>query len=211
MNNNSSEIREISTYQTRAESIQPEASEESNMKLWHIFVLYIVSGVIENAYINQKIKESKSVLAEIFNQPISESLFGQSKTYRGIAAIPAFNFLLSTLLCRPFFGWTWNETASIGYIGRIMWSLGELPNSLMKRVLQIPPGTCGSSLQWLIDHADSSCGLIAYLCLAHGWNLTQTLPFLPFSIGAHACVAMAKQFSSSSSSTSASHVSLKPV
>jgi hypothetical protein len=163
---------------------------------WQIFVLFILSGIIENAYVNRAVAQSE--VLSFLNHPISTSLFGSTKTYRGFVLYPLMNMILAIALCRPAFNWSWVSVISIGLIGRFFWSLGELPNSYAKRCMNIKSGQESlSTLQWIFDHSDSSLALILFLRSSLNWPIAQLIPFMPLAVGCHAAVAAFKSTSSS--------------
>lgn len=107
-------------------------------------------------------------------------LFGDNKTVRGALVMPIVSALASVLQSRaptqvierlsvaPFqidHPAIWGLLLGVGYIG------GELPNSFIKRQLDIAPGAPGKSwnsgLFWLADQWDSVIGI--FLVLSFIW------------------------------------------
>jgi hypothetical protein len=107
-------------------------------------------------------------------------LFGDNKTVRGALIMPTFSALASVLQSRaptqiierlsvtPFqinHPAIWGLLLGVGYIG------GELPNSFIKRQLDIAPGAPAKSwnsvLFWLADQWDSVIGI--FLVLGFIW------------------------------------------
>jgi len=103
-------------------------------------------------------------------QPLSQKLFGQNKTWRGLWTMPvltvigveavtevaaSFNYL------PEFWPVTFVERMHLGIALGLAYVLFELPNSWMKRRLGIPPGQKAQKNAWLftmIDQADSALG-----------------------------------------------------
>jgi len=63
-----------------------------------------------------------------------------------------------------------SEPAAWGLLLGIGYSIGELPNSFLKRQLDIAPGTLASGARgvffWLVDQLDSVAGVVCALSLA---------------------------------------------
>lgn len=110
-------------------------------------------------------------------------LFGDHKTYRGIIAM----VLLSTLFCyllhflvQHYAFWQQYNLLQFeryppwfyGLIYGLAYTLSELPNSFIKRRLDISPGSRGSSINVIIDQSDSTIGCLLAI-----------YPFASFSIG----------------------------
>ena len=92
-------------------------------------------------------------------KPISITLFGAGKTYRGFIVMPLICGLSSllfrtTILHEPNYSWSF----SIGLILGVAYLVGELPNSFIKRKLGIQSGQQHPSykfIQNIIDKSDS--------------------------------------------------------
>ena len=106
-------------------------------------------------------------------------LFGDNKTLRGfVVMVPAAAaaFVLLAAIARPFDGaGLWPLTlwgyALLGAWAGFGFMAGELPNSFIKRQLDIEPGhAAGSSLaaaiHFAIDRIDSGIGMLAAIALA---------------------------------------------
>jgi hypothetical protein len=108
-------------------------------------------------------------------------LFGANKTWRGalvmIGGTAAFSALLAQLNAAvlhwpvavdyaALHPWAWGTLLGTGYI------LGELPNSFIKRQLDIAPGAMGQGLRgrffWVVDQLDSLVGI--FLCVLPVWQ-----------------------------------------
>jgi CDP-2,3-bis-(O-geranylgeranyl)-sn-glycerol synthase len=106
-------------------------------------------------------------------------LFGANKTLRGfIVMIPAtaasFALLAKALgcpLCAGLWPMTPAEYARLGAWAAFGFMVGELPNSFVKRQLDIGPGDAAQGhgprrLQFAIDRADSGIGMLTAVTLA---------------------------------------------
>lgn len=109
----------------------------------------------------------KKNLLFFLNKPISMHLFGKNKTYRGFIAMPVLTYI--GLLCSqwiPFFkvqNLTHVQLLNLGLWLGLFYALFELPNSWMKRRLNIEPGKTPDKNKLLfifIDQADSVAGCL---------------------------------------------------
>lgn len=106
-------------------------------------------------------------------------LWGANKTWRGVVVMAGATALASVVLRQALgtdllaaHGLTfqaqhplaWGSLLGLGYVA------GELPNSLLKRQLDIAPGAAArgrwAPLFWVLDQCDSLAGLLAASCLA---------------------------------------------
>jgi CDP-diglyceride synthetase len=109
-------------------------------------------------------------------------LLGDNKTWKGLAGMVALTALWSGLvdLAIEHLGGAWPRApfapAVLGALLGLAYALAELPNSYLKRRLDIAPGTNGSG--WLgrafivVDQTDSvlGCLLVALLLTPLGWT-----------------------------------------
>ncbi len=126
----------------------------------------------------------KHDLLSCLKTPINEIAFGKNKTWRGLLVVSTLNALFyvslsqwlgkTPLLTQAFIGATLGAT----YI------IFELPNSFLKRRLNIAPGSHSEThraLHMVLDRCDSTLGVsLVYVCLM---NLTFTQWFIFFFIG----------------------------
>ena len=109
-------------------------------------------------------------------RPISVKLFGSNKTYRGFIVVGCFTALFVQLY--QFTNLTYMHTDSVwdgmnypsivGFFLGIMYGLGELPNSYVKRRLGVPPGKTSQRFKYtfiMIDHLDSNIPCYLYIWL----------------------------------------------
>lgn len=115
----------------------------------------------------------KHPISRRFGQPLDfgrtlrgRRLFGDNKTWRGFlgmlpACAAAFTFWALVLPAPwdlPLLGYTW-----LGAVCGLGFMAGELPNSFVKRQLDIPPGCTPTHplwrrISWLVDRLDSLVG-----------------------------------------------------
>lgn len=120
----------------------------------------------------------KKNMFNFLNYPVHSQMFGKNKTYRGFVVVPllsTFFMLLATQTPStiPF------EHVSIPLLGMLIgfaYVLFELPNSFIKRRLNIPPGKTPKKFSLFfifLDHTDSSIGclLVCKIFLNVSWKL----------------------------------------
>ena len=113
-----------------------------------------------------------------FTQPLDlgrtlrgRRLFGANKTLRGfVVMVPATAVAFALLAAgAPPSAILWDLStpayAALGALAGLGFMLGELPNSFVKRQLDIPPGSSlrgsAAALQFAIDRVDSGLGMLA--------------------------------------------------
>ncbi|MFM6935329.1 MAG: CDP-archaeol synthase [Flavobacteriales bacterium] len=115
-----------------------------------------------------------------FNRPISTKYFGQNKTYRGFLLLPIISAVISLVgsyIAGPFLSSHWMDALLTFGMG-FAYLFAELPNSFVKRKLNIPNGgfsTKYKTLQIIIDRADSMIGIFIYYYFLVCISLTDTL------------------------------------
>lgn len=125
--------------------------------LWHILII-AVPLILSNTLHMVVVKYS---LLEELNIPISIRLFGRNKTYRGFLFLTIVNALIFLAFIRfitvPIEIHYWYG-ALLGFF----YLFFELPNSLLKRLVNIPPGGTHQRFKyffWWLDKSDSTIGL----------------------------------------------------
>ena len=130
--------------------------------LWLALGLFI-AGVIEALL-------WKTSIFQWLNQPIQKDWFGANKKWRGLISLPLamlisvyilhfvevnFSFLpQNTILFSNF------NLIEFGLLVGFIFNLSELPNSFIKRRLNIPPGDESSPVFYFVDHMDSTYGVL---------------------------------------------------
>ena len=132
-----------------------------------VIVPFFVGGLFQTWFL-------KHPISERFSQPIDQGvllwgkpLFGPNKTWRGfVVLIPCVTVLfgLQGLLINRNVEGIWQLTDTqwlvLGFLSVLAYSLGELPNSFIKRRLSIAPGQApssalGSKVALVVDQLDS--------------------------------------------------------
>jgi hypothetical protein len=130
--------------------------------LWLALSLFI-AGVIE-AFL------WKTPPFQALNIPIQTAWFGANKKWRGLISLPlamvASVYLLNLLerlvpvLARQAISFSTLNLIEFSLLVGFIFNLAELPNSFVKRRLDIPPGDENSKLFYFIDHMDSTYGVL---------------------------------------------------
>jgi hypothetical protein len=137
-------------------------AQDSLNILWLGLGLFI-AGVLEALLWQTK-------LFELLNVPIQSQWFGPNKRWRGLISLPltcAFSTFLLQLLESQLFspGMPPIQLSHFNYLEYgllvgFIFNLSELPNSFIKRRLQIPAGDESSKIFYFIDHMDSTYGVL---------------------------------------------------
>ena len=130
--------------------------------LWLALSLFI-AGVIE-AFL------WKTSLFQALNIPIQTTWFGANKKWRGLISLPiamlisvCLLYLIEVLiptLAQQEISFSQFNLIEFGLLVGFIFNLAELPNSFVKRRLDIPPGNENNKLFYLIDHMDSTYGVL---------------------------------------------------
>lgn len=107
---------------------------------------------------------------EWVNVPIQTQWFGANKRWRGLISLPltcvASTFLLQLIepqlfsVIGPHIQLSDFNFIEYGLLVGFVFNLSELPNSFVKRRLQIPPGDENNKFFYVIDHIDSTYGVL---------------------------------------------------
>lgn len=103
--------------------------------------------------------------------PISNTMFGKNKTYRGMIVLPILTGFFTLLLSNGFgpFQSALSDDIIIGLGLGLSYILSELPNSYIKRRFGIANGEQSEKykyLQYFTDKADSILGVLAFYFIA---------------------------------------------
>ena len=130
--------------------------------LWLALSLFI-AGIIE-AFL------WKTSLFQRLNFPIQSEWFGANKKWRGLISLPIAMVIsvcllnlveiLIPTLTRQLISFSNFNLIEFGLLVGFIFNLSELPNSFVKRRLNIPPGDENSLLFYFIDHMDSTYGVL---------------------------------------------------
>jgi hypothetical protein len=112
----------------------------------------------------------KTPVFQYLNFPINNQLFGANKRWRGLVSLPLANLVATYVfyyLDITFFERSKNlihfsdyNCLEYGLLVGLVFNLSELPNSYIKRRLQIPPGDESNPWFYLVDHLDSTYGVL---------------------------------------------------
>jgi CDP-archaeol synthase len=145
---------------------------------------FVLAGLAHSAWLRTAVSRRLAIPLDGGARVRGRRLFGDNKTVRGFAVmIPAaaLSFLLLAALVRrtapdlagglwPF---TLGQMAALGAWAALGFMLGELPNSFVKRQLDIAPGVAPRApaarvVSFLIDRYDSILGMLAAVMLVAG-------------------------------------------
>ena len=136
-------------------------------------------------------------------------ILGDNKTVRGITVMPAITALffwaqaLAYHHCAwarelSFFDYTFTGSAwhpvTAGVVVGLGYAVAELPNSFIKRQLDVPPGAAGRGLgrtiAGIVDQADSAVGCVLAMYLFWRWPLSLGIALILVGTGIHLFVNM---------------------
>lgn len=130
--------------------------------LWLALSLFL-AGVVE-AFL------WKTPPFKMLNIPIQTQWFGANKKWRGLISLPlamvASVYLLKLLetifptLSQQSISFSNFNLIEFGLLVGFIFNLSELPNSFIKRRLDIPPGDETNKFFYFIDHMDSTYGVL---------------------------------------------------
>ena len=112
----------------------------------------------------------KTRLFTLFNVPIQAQWFGGNKRWRGLISLPLLT-AASVCLLQPIEAYLFPRSTPLilfsnfngleyGLLVGFVFNLAELPNSFVKRRLQIPPGDESHLVFFWADHMDSTYGVL---------------------------------------------------
>ena len=112
----------------------------------------------------------KTPYFEYLNRPIHPIWFGANKRWRGLVSLPITHTLSTYLLSIPekylfsseldFVLFSDFNCLVYGLLVGFVFNAAELPNSFIKRRLQISPGDESNQIFYCIDHMDSTFGVL---------------------------------------------------
>ena len=146
---------------------------------WFLLVAFTVAGIAQTAWFATPLSWKVAWPIDGGRHWRGRRLLGANKTTRGfVVMIPATAAVFAAgamLLVDPAASGLWPATpgqyASLGAWAAFGFMAGELPNSFMKRQLDIGPGTAprsslGAACQFIVDRLDSGIGMLLALSLA---------------------------------------------
>ncbi|WP_340203018.1 CDP-archaeol synthase [Ascidiimonas sp. W6] len=123
--------------------------------------------------------------------PIATHTFGKNKTWRGVLFVPLANgffcLLLGIFLQRNLLYFL-----GVGIALGLAYIVAELPNSYMKRSLNIPPGGRHPKYPFLfllIDKADSITGVLLMYYFLADITLSESMYIFILAMGLHLAVS----------------------
>src|SRR5262249_24549784 len=124
----------------------------------------VLAGLTHVAVLRARLLPGLAVPLDRGLQLRGRRLFGDNKTWRGAIVMVAATAGWAAALPAPA------PSAGLGALMGLGYVLGELPNSLVKRQLDVPPGSAARGaagpLFWLVDQVDSLAAILLVLVLA---------------------------------------------
>ncbi|MDJ0589766.1 MAG: CDP-archaeol synthase [Pleurocapsa sp. MO_226.B13] len=129
--------------------------------LWLAIGLFI-AGILEAFF-------WKTSVFRLLNVPIQAQWFGANKKWRGLISLPIAMLisvyllhLIESLVSFPqnIILFSDFNLIEFGLLVGFVFNLSELPNSFIKRRLDIPPGDENNKIFYFIDHMDSTYGVL---------------------------------------------------
>jgi len=108
-------------------------------------------------------------------------IFGDNKTWKGFFGMIALTTLSAWLFWHNTFQYSYLCGAWLGSA----YALSELPNSFIKRRLDIQPGKNGSVVQTFFDQADSVIGYILFMPLIYPLTWAEAAGILVIATATH--------------------------
>ena len=108
-------------------------------------------------------------------------LFGDHKTWKGFVGMIVLTALAAWLVWHRSFELSWLRGALVGFA----YVLAELPNSFVKRRLNLPPGKSGGFVQTFFDQADSIIGCLLFMLPVIPINAALALAYLVLGTATH--------------------------
>ncbi len=112
-----------------------------------------------------------------FNKGLSKNTFGPNKTWRGFILVPLFNILF-LLLFNSILSLNLTNAITIGFFLGLAYVTFELPNSFIKRKLNIKAGETSANSYYifmLVDKMDSAFGVALVYYLLNSITLTEAI------------------------------------
>ena len=147
-----------------------------------LVVAFVLAGFAHSAWLGSRISSKLMIPLDGGVRVRGRRLFGDNKTVRGFvvmipAAAAAFVGLFSVLsLALPSLADALWPLTRLGYLSLGAWAgfgfmAGELPNSFVKRQLDVAPGKppkhrTGAIVSFVVDRLDSILGMLAAISLA---------------------------------------------
>jgi CDP-diglyceride synthetase len=140
-----------------------------------LVVTFTIAGIAHSLWLRTALSRRLLIPLDGGLRVRGRRVFGENKTVRGfVVMIPAV--AAAFVGVRPFFGenlWPMSTAAyaALGAWAGLGFMLGELPNSFVKRQLDIAPGMAPSSAigtiaTFIVDRVDSIVGMLIFVSLA---------------------------------------------
>lgn len=151
----------------------------------------LLAGLGHVAVLRTGVLQSLAVPLDGGRQWRRRPVFGVNKSWRGVLIMVGLTALTTRLQaarsgarCTESRAGPWLTGALVG----LSYALAELPNSFVKRQLDIAPGASTGRVQYLIDQSDSVMGCLLTMALLGRVRRADVVPALVLGTGAHVVV-----------------------
>ena len=144
-----------------------------------LLAAFTLAGVVQTAWFAAPVSRAFALPLDGGLRLRGRRLFGANKTTRGfVVMVPAASAAFAGLVAaigEPALAGLWDltagEAALLGAWAGFGFMVGELPNSFVKRQLDIAPGDAPrdgawTAVQFIVDRLDSGIGMLAAVSLA---------------------------------------------
>lgn len=183
------------------------------LKLYIAALSSIIAGIINSIFCKTKVLNNIKVPMD-FNKNFLDKkrIFGDNKTWKGFLGYIFFNMVLAVI-----FGWIWKiakiehlnffymnyentitYNLIIGFLLGLFYALFELPNSFLKRRLNIKPGETSKGAKKIffiiLDQADSVFGIALVVWMFYPIGLGTYLLYILVGTVTHLVINMLLYF-----------------
>lgn len=151
----------------------------------HIYFLIlpaILGGVLNMVFVKLPILKSWQIPMD-GGKTLKDGkrIFGDNKTWKGFFGMIALTALSALIFWHNAFQYSFFCGACLGFA----YVLFELPNSFIKRRLNIQSGKNGGTVQTFFDQADSVIGCVLFLPLIYPVTLQEAIGILVIGTATH--------------------------
>ena len=151
----------------------------------HIYFLIlpaILGGVLNMVFVKLPILKSWQIPMDGGKTlKDGERIFGDNKTWKGFFGMILLTALSAWIVWNDAFSYSFLCGAWLGFA----YALFELPNSFIKRRLNIQPGKNGGIIQTFFDQADSVIGYVLFMPLIYPLTWQEVLGIFVIATATH--------------------------
>lgn len=138
-----------------------------------IISIAVLGGIVQSIVIAKNYAAALRLPLDFGRRLRNRRIFGKNKTWRGAVTMTLFSGFAAVVIYSvtpsPFSGLENTRLGALlfGLMVGAWYILGELPNSFIKRQMDIPPGGLVRRWWYLIDQSDSVIGICVGLWLGY--------------------------------------------